>query len=165
MSAVVIDTNVLHVANQTAQQAGPDCVLRVVQRLEAIRAGERVCLDHLGLILQEYIDQRFQFAGQPGVGNAFFRWLFVNQANEQCCEVVTVHPTNQENTAFQEFPNDPALAGFDPSDRKFVAVALASKLSPKILNAVDSDWWDFREALSDNGVAVDFLCPNQFGET
>jgi hypothetical protein len=59
------------------------------------------------------------------------------------------------------FPDDPDLAAFDPADRKFVALALASDSHPSILNAVDSDWWHFREALRRAGVEVMFLCSDQ----
>ena len=60
---------------------------------------------------------------------------------------------------FEEFPGAPSLAGFDMDDRKFVAVALASGTGPEILNASDTDWWDFREPLERHGVRVNFLCP------
>ena len=162
MSAVVIDTNVLHVANQNAPQAGPECILRVVERLESVRMNERVCLDATGFILQEYIDQRFHFSGQPGFGDAFFRWLYQNQANLDVCEIVEIHAIGNTGKNFTEFPGDVELAGFDPSDRKFVAVALTSENSPAVLNAVDSDWWYFRDALENAGVDVEFLCPEQF---
>lgn len=160
---VVIDTNVLHVANNNAEQAGPTCVLNVIGRLEKVRTSNRTALDDSGFILQEYLDQRFQFSGQPGVGDAFFKWLFENQTNEAVCEVVSVTPLDEEGKEFEEFPDDPALDDFDRSDRKFVAVALASSNAPPILNAVDSDWWNFREALAANRIQVDFMCPDQFG--
>jgi hypothetical protein len=46
-----------------------------------------------------------------------------------------VDPSN-----FEQFPDVPELAGFDPSDRKCVAVAFASQHRPEILNAIDTDW-------------------------
>lgn len=162
MTAVVIDTNVLHVANSTAQQAGPECVLAVVERLEKVRLNDRVCLDDTGFILEEYAQQQFSFSGEPGVGDAFFKWLSDNQANPHVCEIVHVTSTDASGTQFDEFPDDPALANFDRSDRKFVAVVLASDFGPTVLNAVDSDWWIHREALARNSVRVEFLCPDQF---
>ena len=71
-----------------------------------------------------------------------------------------VHITAQEGSDdFREFPQDPDLENFDRADRKFVAVALVSGLGPPILNATDTDWWDYREPLRRNGVTVDFICP------
>lgn len=155
--AVVIDTNVLHVANQNSQQAGPRCLLNVIDRLTQVKDHEKVCLDETGLILAEYIAQRFNFSGQPGFGDAFFTWLFDNQANAERCELVPIVPTNDE-LSFSNFPRDLAIAGFDLSDRKFVAVALASDLSPSVLNAVDSDWWIHEDELERCGIVVENLC-------
>lgn len=164
MNAVVIDTNVLHVANNNAPQAGPQCVLDVVRRLVHVQFSERVCLDSTRFILSEYIQQRLSFSGQPGMGDAFFKWLFDNQANHDHCEVVEIHPPDSAGTSFAEFPDDPALAAFDPSDRKFVAVARASASEPPVLNAVDSDWWIHRDSLAKHNVRVEFLCPQQFSD-
>ena len=163
MSRVVIDTNVLCVANGQSPQATAACKLRVIERLAAVRKQDQVCLDSAGFIVNEYLQQRFSFSGQPGVGDAFFKWLYDNQGKLKHCLKVTVSARNAEGTEFDEFPNDPQLAKFDPSDRKFVAVVRAAgKRSPTVLNAVDSDWWHFRQVLQQCGVRVEFLCPSQF---
>jgi len=60
---------------------------------------------------------------------------------------------------YEEFPSQPALQRFDKGDQKFVAVALASEKNPRILNAVDFDWWNHRAALAAAGIKVSFLCP------
>ena len=67
-----------------------------------------------------------------------------------CCK-------SKENE-FEEFPDDPALDEFDPDDRKFIAVALAHPEKPPILQAVDSQWWDFRNAFRRHGVTIEFIC-------
>ena len=38
------------------------------------------------------------------------------------------------------------------------AVAVAHPERPPILQAVDSQWWDFRDALRKNDVTVNFIC-------
>jgi len=63
---------------------------------------------------------------------------------------------------FEEFPGDPELAGFDRSDKKFAAVAVTSENDPDVLNAVDADWWHYRQPLERHGVRIRFLCPDQF---
>lgn len=83
MSDVVIDTNVLVVANGRTPQASLDCQEACVARLVTVRESETTLLDDLGLVLKEYIGQRLSFSGQPGVGDQFFKWLFENQANPQ----------------------------------------------------------------------------------
>jgi len=159
---VVIDTNVLQVANQNSPQAGPKCVRQCIDRLLEVRDRERIALDKSMFILEEYRKQGFSFSGQPGVGDEFFRWLFDNQANNDVCELVDVKPTNKSGNNFAEFPDVPELEDFDRSDRKFVAVAINSGVRPPILNAVDSDWWDFRDSLCQHGVKIEFVCPRQF---
>jgi hypothetical protein len=162
--AVVVDTNVINVSNNRAPQASPECVLACVSALESVIGGDIISIDDGGEILSEYGAQGLSFSGQPGVGDYFFKWLFDHQWNEQHCERVIVHRTSGPNGELDEFPKAPNLAGFDPSDRIFVAVALTSTLSPEILNAVDSDWWNFREALAQHGVRINFLCPEAFQE-
>jgi hypothetical protein len=55
-------------------------------------------------------------------------------------------------------PESQALidANFDPSDRKFAALARREQVS--VANATDSDWLDHRVTLNDNGIRVTFLC-------
>ena len=121
-----------------------------------VRNAHRVMLDDQRDILDEYL-RNLSPSGQPGPGDAFFKWLWENQANESHC--VTVAVANDPVRGYREFPEDPALTDFDQDDRKFVAVARAAGTEPPILNASDTDWWHHREALRDCGVRVEFLCP------
>ncbi|HET6383334.1 MAG TPA: hypothetical protein VFJ58_08090, partial [Armatimonadota bacterium] len=98
-------------------------------------------------------------SGQPGVGDSFFKWLWVNQENLQTCRKVVITPAKQHERGFEEFPDDPELARFDHSDRKFVATIIASREKAPIVNASDTDWWDYGDALKRHGVTVLFLCP------
>jgi len=120
----------------------------------------RVSLDMRWLILSEYRNKLSQ-TGQPGVGDQFYKWVLTNQANATRCKLVPITPTESDPTDFEEFPNHPALRGFDPSDRKFVAVAAADDESPAILEASDSKWWGWRHALAQCGIQVEFLCPGE----
>ena len=157
---VVIDTNVLVVANRQHEGASPDCEEACMNALDQARKG-LVLLDEDGKILDEYAN-RCSHAGQPGVGDAFFKWLWDNQANPKHCQKVRITP--DPNREFAEFPDDPDLSGFDRKDRKFVAVALASGLDPEVLNATDKGWYYYSAALKRNGVRVRFLCPDAMPE-
>lgn len=160
MKAYVVDTNVAIVANGDSENVPAQCQLRCVERLTQIVDRGLVVIDSLGDILVEYRRHLSQ-SGQPGVGDAFFRHVFLNQANPRKCESVEIrrHPENPED--FLEFPNDNELTNFDFADRKFVAVTLASQRRPRIQNAVDSDWWHACTALQRHGVHIDFICPDQ----
>jgi len=155
---VIVDTNVAVVANQDAPQASPHCVLACVRRLEKIMGDEeRLAIDNQWLIISEY-RANLRSSGQPGVGDAFLKWALTNRENRSRCDIVAITREDGARTSFREFPNDPALQQFDPSDRKFVAVALAHPQHAPILQAVDSKWWGFKDDLQRNGVTVDFIC-------
>jgi len=134
VTAAVVDTNVLIVANDDADHASPDCVAASVRALERIRRGGRIVIDDGFEILAEY-QRKVSPTGQPGLGDAFLKWVFVNQANPDRCERVPI--SSDEARGYAEFPDDHALAAFDRSDRKFVAVALASRHRPPVLVALD----------------------------
>lgn len=153
---VVVDTNVPLVANHQADHAGCECETACIQALRQVQAERRTLLDDKGLIIEEYRN-KLRLSGQPGLGDAFFKWLWDNRFNQEYCRIVPV--TVNDDCEFAEFPDDPRLGSFDTDDRKFVAVALASESDPQVLNAVDRGWWDHRQALAKNGVDVFFLCP------
>lgn len=157
-AAVVVDTNVAVVANRNTEQAGQDCVSACIDTLRQIIQDEKyiILLDDGSLIFDEYL-KNLSLSGQPGFGDFFIKWLWESQTDERYCRTVPV--TAHDERGFEEFPDDPDLASFDWDDRKFVAVAVASKSGPRVLNASDTDWRDYREPLRRNGVEVDFLCP------
>lgn len=156
-NCVVVDTNVAITANGKANQANTQCVSKCLHELVTIRNAKQVLLDDKGLILQEYLKQKPHGFPQ-GAGDAFLVWVYDNQANSAHVRIVPVTPLNGGSMGFAEFPNDSELFSFDQDDRKFVAVALASKTPTTILNATDTDWWIHRKALSKNGVQLKFLC-------
>jgi len=163
MNAFVVDTNVPVTANGRAEQAGPPCVLACIEALSKIVQGGMTVLDDGRRILREYMDN-LNMSGQPGVGDMFMKWVWQNQAVTGRCEQVTITPRDRADDDFDEFPDDPALARFHRKDRKFVAVALASRNNPLILNAVDSDWQAFRQALTKHRVRIRFLCSAEMGQ-
>jgi len=158
-AGVIVDTNVAIVANGKAEQAGIECIRACIAALKQVKASGRIWLDANRLILDEY-RLHLSPTGQPGVGDAFFKWLWNNQANEQLCRQVRLTPLADDNRAFAEFPDDPELYGFDRSDQKYAAVALVCGEVAPIKNTSDTDWWNFREALARHEVQVNFICPD-----
>lgn len=156
MNNYVVDTNVLIVANGRNTNTTLQCRLNCIDKLTLILSNDRILIDNLGLIFAEYKNYMC-FSGQPGVGDQFFKWLHENQAVTDRCLKINITPLNGNND-FEEFPNSEDLNEFDRNDRKFVAVAIASQKSPPILNAVDSDWWDFQNALEAESIVIEFLC-------
>lgn len=157
-NAFVIDTNVPVVANHKHARASKRDVLECIRALEDARNGI-VVIDDAFRILREY-RSRLSPSGQPSAGDLFMKWLWDNQATLSRCERVKLTPCGSAPTDFNEFPKDARLDGFDPSDRKFAAVAKASRYDPPVLNASDSDWWIFEKPLRDNGIHVRHICPD-----
>ena len=156
---VIVDTNVAIVANRKAPQASAQCVLQCVQTLQEVITTGVLVIDDGWRIITEY-KKNLQQSGQPGVGDAFCKWVLTNWRNPSRCETVTItqQPDSTDPTNFVEFPSEPALRTFDRSDRKYVAIALAHPETPPILNATDTDWWHHRAVLEEYGIQVHFLC-------
>lgn len=155
---VIVDTNVALVANGKSEQASEDCEEICINWLVEITNGEiKLALDDERRIIEEY-RRKLNPYGQPGVGDAFLKWVETNWTNPKWCELVSITPVDGLENEFEEFPTNPALVGFDPDDRKFIAVAIAHPQKPPILQAVDRQWWDFRDAFSRHGVTVEFIC-------
>lgn len=151
----VIDTNVLLVANDQHPDVSVDCVTACVQRLQAIQQAGVVVIDDGFRILGEY-QQKTNPKLPKGVGDVFLKWLLREAGNAS--RVAQVALTEKTTDCFAEFP-DPALESqFDPSDRKFAAVANAHSDKPSIWQATDSKWLDWWPALRARDIAVDFLC-------
>lgn len=154
----LVDTGVPLVANGQAPQASPACVMACTNTLLDLTRHGRLVLDSLGEIFREY-QHKLLHMGQRGPGDEFLLWVITNQWNPDRCHRVTLTKTRPSPPFYDEFPPDPALANFDPSDCKFVAAANAHPDKPPILVSVDTDWADAREDLGRVGIRVEELCP------
>jgi len=153
----VVDTNVVIIANRR-DGGSRICANACSQALWKIAKTGRLALDSGLEIFGEY-KKYCSFSGQPGVGDAFFKWVHDNLWRSE--KVVRVKIKRHKERGYVEFPDLAGLAAFDPSDRKFVAVAARHSEHPPILQAADSKWWGFREALFHAGITVVFLCPDE----
>ena len=181
MAAVIIDTNVIVVANTNiredengklvafgmADHATPDCIITCQNRLTQIRGGAtKVVLDDKERIIGEYRryvrDPRLSPRQQNRAGDLFWAWLMQNQWHPEKRTRVHITPLRGNGTEFEEFPDDAALSDFDKDDRKFIAVAIAytrdTQQTAPILQAVDTKWEGFIEALQRHGVEVEQIC-------
>ena len=152
---VVIDTNVLYAADALDD---PDCQTEALGQVISARTGkERIALDEQGYILEEYARDT-RTLDNTSVRKQFVNWLRAYQYTQ--CVLVDPQPIDDSGANFGLFPSDPALADFHIDDRKFVAVALAAQKETgqpvPIVNAVDSDWCNYRAALQQNGVWCGF---------
>ena len=162
MYAVIMDTNVIVVANDADNDDRQDCRERCQDRLQQILdQDEKVVIDNERRILEEY-ERNVDPNTQKGIGTIFVKTLLQNLGNSKICTTVHITPSAGNGTDFEKFPNDPTLSDFDPDDRKFIAVAVAyesiHQQKATLLQAVDSQWYELREALAKNGLEVEFIC-------
>ena len=71
---------------------------------------------------------------QPGVGDAFFKFIYDNQHKGQKVTRVSLEEASDFQQGFVNLPK----SNLDKDDHKFLAVAEAVKGC--VVNAVDSDW-------------------------
>lgn len=158
METNIIDTNVIAVANGRFEGIATQCIQNCHLFLKSVRE-KLISLDDKLLILQEYFGYA-NLSGQPGLGDAFLKWLWTNYANPRFCELITITSTGDDDRLFEEIPDIEDLKGFDRSDQKFLAVALKSQLTATIHNATDSDWEQFSAPIEELGVFINQLCPD-----
>lgn len=157
MHYVVMDTNVLLVANRSHDGVSDECVKSCVDRLLFQQKSGITVIDEQFHLLTEYLSKTHP--NQPkGAGDVFLKWLLRNKSNP--AHVDTVSVTEIEPHCFEEFPEEALSDKFDPPDRKFVAVANAHPQKPPILQAADCKWLDWWPDLAKHGISVEFLCPD-----
>ncbi|MBU1172831.1 MAG: hypothetical protein KKD44_25005 [Proteobacteria bacterium] len=156
----LVDTNVPKTANLSIdpEQVPLDlahCVLACVEAVEYVIKNRGLVIDAGDEIFDEYRKQ-LSMTGQPGTGDRFMKWVHDNRWSLPDSNRVTI---SKDGDSYHQFPVHDDLKDFDTSDRKFVAVANEHPEKPMILQATDSKWWGWKDALSEVGIAVHFLCP------
>lgn len=155
MKRYVVDTNVPIVANgRTVNGQAPpsvECRQATVTFLKDVIASGRVLLDLAGEIQAEY-RKYLNPRGQPGVGDRFYQAVLQSEPRR----IERIDLPKQDDGEFIDLPQALIDAKFDPSDRKFAA--LARRGQAPVVNATDSDWLDHRVTLNHSGIHVEFLC-------
>jgi hypothetical protein len=151
----VVDTNAPIVANGRTDARAPgdpsiDCRIAAVAFLQKIENRQGVLVDDDNRVVEEY-RRHLNPSGQPGVGDRFYQrvlndWRFAERR---------ALPVGDDGE-YVDLPRSLVDAGFDPSDRKFAA--LARRCLAPVANAVDSDWIAHGALLEAEGVRVEHLC-------
>lgn len=156
MIKAVIDTNVLLVANRQHAEVSEECVMECVERLISIQKSGITVIDDCYHVLGEYTNKT-QVSPPKGVGDVFLKFLLRSAGNPAHVEQVTI--TEIAEYEFYEFPDAELQLEFDPTDRKFAALANAHPDKPPIWQAADCKWLDWWQALKSKHIEVLFLCP------
>jgi hypothetical protein len=146
----VVDTNVGIVANDRPVDGDhpTESVLKCVLFLGNLMKIGRIAMDGDREIIREY-PHKMRSTGEPGIGDAFLKWVLTNQANPSRCKIVDI-----TNIAVPD-----QLKGFR-DDEKFIRTALGCS-EPQIAEAVDGLWWKRRADFEAVGITVNFLCPEE----
>lgn len=155
----VVDTNVAVTANGGNSAASVGCAASSAKALQDVMAIGHVFIDDGGRMMAEYRANLKD--GQRGPGDAFFMWLLTHEWGEIRVTRVPITPKNNDQSDFEELPKPPDGVRYDPSDRKWLAVAAAHAEHPPILQSFDSKWWSWQEALGKVGVSIYFLCAEE----
>lgn len=162
MAVVVVDTNVIVIANVVDDDDRKNCRELCIERLnQIITQQEIIVIDDGWRILTEYINNTNPNT-KKGIGDLIVKRLLQNRSNPSICRIVHISSLTGNGTEFNEFPDDPELTDFDPDDRKFIAVAIAYytqyQETPSILLAIDRGWLHFIHTLKNQGVQIELIC-------
>lgn len=155
----IVDTNVAKTAN-LATQPDPasnvphECVMACIEAIKHVIQKKGLVIDAGDEIFDEY-SQLLSMRGQPGIGDSFMKWVHDHRWTLPESQRVKI---TKNVESYDEFPEHEDLNSFDKSDRKFVAVSNAHSGKPTILQATDSKWWGWKDALIQCGIAVQFIC-------
>ena len=163
----VVDTNVPIVANLLTSYDENDgipwgCIEACFEVITHVFKNGGLVIDDTGEIVEEY-SRQFSIKRASGQGGKFIKWIHDFQWNPDKVTRISIH---RLNSTYKEFPDHDGLVNFDTDDRKFVAVANAhpDTYKPPIFQATDSKWWGWKDALSEVGIDVRFLCPDYVKE-
>lgn len=158
----IIDTNVPLTAIMTDDMA---CQMQCIQVVKDILNGQIiVVMDDQNAALKEYRQQMYPDPNpSAGLASQFLMYLLTYQYNVTRVYRAKVMQ-NAGTGAYLLYPLVASVQKFDPSDKKWVAIALTyqqetQKPAP-IVNATDSDWLHFASAFEQLGIQIEFLCPN-----
>ena len=158
MTVYVVDTNVAIAANGESDKEGkrpdPECQSACRAKLRQVVDAGTVAIDHKFAILREYqkrLSDRSGRPGEPKPGDVFLKSVLGSS-----CRVrrVEVHAAEDNSWGLEALRH----SSFDPSDRKFLAVAVAAR--GVVVNATDSDWRENGTLMERLGVEVQEVCPH-----
>lgn len=112
---LVVDTNVILVANRQHEGVSEACITACAKRLLDLTRCGRIAIDDGYRILREYQQKTQPHVGKR-TGDAFVKWVLRNNANkERCDQVALVEHSEHE---FETFPDDKRLMRSPPDQRK-----------------------------------------------
>jgi hypothetical protein len=157
-NCIVVDTNVLAVAEGLHPQASDECRAACIRLANRIHTGLAVAVDSEAsgeMILLEYL-QTLKKSKTSGIGRKLAVHLWSRRHDGTVCRRVDITRSGDSGETFEEIPS--SLQDFDSDDHKWIAVARAEETRPQIFQALDREWWQRRRDFAEAGLDVQFLC-------
>jgi len=159
----ILDTNVLiHANGDQSPQTSATCKMECLRLLMSAMANDYQIVIDGGAdpngsdMLDEYRHKLHESG--DGFGEMFLRWLLQNWQN------LILVPLTRSGESYEEFPQDPRLATFDPRDHKWIAAAVSchmyNDIQPEVMQSADYKWEQYVRAFLDYKVNIVFVCPN-----
>lgn len=152
MAEFVIDTNVWIMIDRSIAEVESteelDCIEAARDWLRNfITSSDHLALDNQYLILREY---------RTNIAQGRLAEQYLNQLEAQPRHRLIEMPIQLDENGHAILPANITFA--DPSDRKFIAVAMQFKPYAPIINATDTDWHKEASTLSELGIVIEELC-------
>lgn len=152
---VVVDTNVLAVAEGIKDGASDECIASCTAMARRIQEGLPLTVDDGDRMLAELV-KTMKKSSASGIGVKLALSLWRRRHDPAVCHTVTISPSDDPPGSFEEVPDQ--LRDFDIDDHKFFAVAVAHGPGTQIFQALDEEWWSRRRDFPACGLDVQFLC-------
>ena len=153
---VILDTNV-----PTEAAMAPD----LCQRSKLVIQGK--CMEYIyGLIKGKtklVLDADYEIIGEyrrnidksSNMGILFLKWLDQYLGTISMDDLLKLEKNAEGEYIF--FPLDENTKDFDPSDRKFIALANLHPQKPPVVEGTDGKWWGYVSAFKKYGIRIHFL--------
>jgi hypothetical protein len=149
MNEVIVDTNIILIANEQNDKVAYFCYRACVKFLLE-NENSRVVVDFERNIRREYAN-KIILDKPRGIGARFYIKLLQYHPDK-----VRQVELNNIDDDYPDFPKAASLEKFDRSDRKFAALSVKTGIS--VSAATDRGWVDFSDALFENGVKLNLIC-------
>ena len=157
----IIDTNVPLTAAGINENVTLLCKQHCVRVVNLVR-NRAICIviDRDGEVLREYANKVHQKRSSLlDLAGLFLIYVRSNSGYKERVHQIHLRKVNGE---YADWPQDQTLTGFDPSDKKWVALALAFRQQTgqdaPVAYAIERGWDKYGEALNQHGVVLEHLC-------
>jgi hypothetical protein len=151
---VVVDTNVLAVADGLSPGASARCVDACLQVVVQLEGGVPLLVDEGDEIFVEYLGT-LSASRASGLAAKLVARLYRTRYGGGCHRV-PITRTAAPPPVYDEVPA--VLHDFDADDQKFIAVAATTNGASLLFAGIDGEWWARQADFAAGGLLLQFPC-------